>query len=249
MSRVMFVVMLFLMCFQGAWAQLPPNIQADYHLMAARNFIKSENYDSAKKEFESILKLNVKVPNDFYFHYGKALIKGRDLESGKKMIEKFTSLTGRNSKLYKPAQELLLAAKNPPPESSEELKMRLRKEFLARRAVFNQEPDRPHSDTHTGKTFKADGKEWQVGQYNIDYRETRSWVRSLDGGWRIPTRVELRSLYNVVGKTSAIGSDSVWADVQDENISKAWGFHFFDRLEYPDCFDYRNFTLRAVAVR
>ncbi len=188
MNRVMMLVMLFLMCFQGAWAQLPPDIQADRHLMSAMKFIESKDYDSAKKEFESIIKLNIKVPNDFYFHYGKTLIKNFDLESGKKMIEKFIALTGRSSEMYKPALELLAEAEDLP--------------------------------------FKADGKEWLVGKQGINWNETQSWINSLGGGWRAPTRAELKSLYNAVGRDSPICSEAVWAEKKDS--SYGWRIMFGD---------------------
>jgi len=245
----MLLVMLFLMCFHGAWAQLPPDIQADRHLMSAMKFIESEDYDSAKKEFESIIKLNIKVPNDFYFHYGKTLIKGRDFESGKKMIEKFIGLTGRSSEMYKPALELLSEAENPPPESAEKINKRLEEADLARKAEVSRNPDWPHSDTNTGKTFKAAGKEWQVGQYNINWKETRSWVRSLGGGWRIPTRAELKSLYSAVGRTSAIGWDWVWAEREDDDSSSAWGIFFTNGYEFSRSIGFRYYDCRAVAVR
>lgn len=108
-------------------------------------------------------------------------------------------------------------------------------------------PEVPHSDFRTGKSFKAVGREWFVGQCNITWTETKMWIESQGGGWRNPTRAELKLLFHSVGKSSAIGDDWVWAEKEDS--SSAWHIDFDDGYESSISIDDRFYSYRAIAVR
>jgi len=144
---------------------------------------------------------------------------------------------------------LLGEAENSPSESEKRLE-RLAEEENRRKEEVRRNPGRPHSDEYTGQKFKAAGKEWLVGKYNICWKETQEWIKGLKEGWRTPNRDDLRSLHNSVGKTSVIDAIHwtwVWAEKKDSSL--AWQFDFGDGFELPFPLDYRHFFIRAVAVR
>ncbi|MBF0546053.1 MAG: hypothetical protein HQM08_16535 [Candidatus Riflebacteria bacterium] len=95
--------------------------------------------------------------------------------------------------------------------------------------------------------FQACGKEWRVGGRNFSWYEAEVWICTLGGGWRSPTREELKELYNNVGKNSPIKDEWVWAE--PKSTTSAWNFHFYsgDENWYSNYF--RSSRNRAVAVR
>lgn len=122
-----------------------------------------------------------------------------------------------------------------------------REESLMRQDEISQNPQVPHSDFRTGKRFKAKGREWLVGQFNITWTETKRWVDGLAGEWRVPSRAELRLLHNSVGATSFIGKDLVWAEIKDHE--SAWFIFFRNGIEDSYPIRFRHIVNRAVAVR
>lgn len=82
--------------------------------------------------------------------------------------------------------------------------------------------------------------EWFVGpDKNTNWNEYEKWIENLDvdgGGWRMPTRDELKSLYKKgAGKrnmTSLLKTTGrfVWSG-QTKGSSGAWGFNFFNESE------------------
>ena len=103
-------------------------------------------------------------------------------------------------------------------------------------------------DASTGVISDAEtGLEWLVGpDCDTDYAGALAWVASLSGvsggGWRMPTVVELRTLYQ--WGVGARNMDSgfvttgwwVWGEPRDE--SSAWGFDFL--FGYEDWADRDN---------
>ncbi len=132
-------------------------------------------------------------------------------------------------------------------QSKESLEQRLEREGKERFAAVGVAGEKAISDQYTGKTFKAIGKEWRVEQYNISWTETQSWISSLGDGWRAPTYVELKALYDSVGMTSAIGNDVVWGEQNDSKT--AWRIDFRNGEETSLPIAFRSFFTRAVAVR
>ena len=101
------------------------------------------------------------------------------------------------------------------------------------------------------------GLEWLVGpDKDTTWDEAKSWVESLSvdgGGWRMPTRDELSSLY-----TKGVGSQNmspllkttggfVWTD-ETVSSSYAWGFCFEIGDAYWPLRTYSD-TARGFAVR
>jgi len=96
------------------------------------------------------------------------------------------------------------------PSDTDELINRLEEEQQDRIDIMMNDHEIPYSDMHTGKLFKTCGKEWLVGKYNTDWKETKEWVDSLGNGWRMPCHSEVDLLFKTRGRTTEIGWDMVW---------------------------------------
>ncbi len=102
-------------------------------------------------------------------------------------------------------------------------------------------------------TDSKNGHEWQVyADKDINWKEAKKWVRSLEGEWRMPFLPELRELYEAGVNSNNWGCFQntgywVWSS-QVEGLSSAWFFNFFYGTE-----DYYNRsddgTIRVFAVR
>jgi hypothetical protein len=128
-------------------------------------------------------------------------------------------------------------------------------------AAFIKDRQSPHerfvrSDTGVVED-KYLGLEWVVGpKKDTTWDEAKSWVesRTVDGdGWRMPTRNELRSLYqegalsNHISPAFKTYCRFVWTG-EKVGPAYAWGFCFASGQEFwPRC-DYSQGT-RAFAVR
>lgn len=89
---------------------LPPKIQVDRQMMAAKNHLLNEKYQQAANAMERILHLHVNVPNDFYFHYGNTLLKAGNALEAIKMLERYLIRSGKTSTYYDHALSLLAEA-------------------------------------------------------------------------------------------------------------------------------------------
>ncbi|NVM22642.1 MAG: DUF1566 domain-containing protein, partial [Desulfobacterales bacterium] len=102
------------------------------------------------------------------------------------------------------------------------------------------------------------GLEWYAGpDKNTNWNEAKSWVENLTvdgGGWRMPTRKELRSLYEKVAgtrnMTPLLKTTGWWVwSGETKGSSSAWFFYFRNGFEN---WSYRSTSydgLRAFAVR
>ena len=111
---------------------------------------------------------------------------------------------------------------------------------------------------HSGIIFDIQNRlEWYVGpDKNTNWNEAKSWVASLNvggGGWRMPTRAELKSLYQKkVGprKMDPVFKTTGWWVWSGEakDSSSAWLFDF--NYGYEDWNFHSNYYYgRAFAVR
>ncbi|MGD2149065.1 MAG: DUF1566 domain-containing protein [Desulfobacterales bacterium] len=104
---------------------------------------------------------------------------------------------------------------------------------------------------------KNTGLEWIVGpDRDTDWYDAKKWVENLkiaDGGWRMPARKELRTLYQrrvgarnmtILLKTSGLW---VWSG-ETRGSSLAWGFGFSVGYEYWENRDVSR-GARAFAFR
>lgn len=100
--------------------------------------------------------------------------------------------------------------------------------------------------------------EWYAGpDKDTDWHEAKSWVENLTvagGGWRMPTREELETLYfrgagehNIMPLLKTTGY-WVWSG-ETKDSSSAWGFAFNLGREYWDSRERSTYFLRGFAVR
>ena len=114
---------------------------------------------------------------------------------------------------------------------------------------FSLDADRVISDAKTNL-------QWLPGpDRDTNYSQAEEWVVSqtgAGGGWRMPTRDELQTLYDpscdfhISPVFKANGQRWVWAEPRDS--SSAWRFGFNDGDAYWSSRDY-SFNLRVFAVR
>lgn len=103
------------------------------------------------------------------------------------------------------------------------------------------------------------GLQWvPAGNWEMTHYEAEKYVSHLSlagGGWRLPTRAELRSLYDasepgLVDPRFRASGKLVWTSELDADPSLAWYFNFYSGGEFtytrnPNC----NFYFYALAVR
>jgi hypothetical protein len=112
----------------------------------------------------------------------------------------------------------------------------------------------------TGVVYdKKTGLEWYAGpDRNTTWNEAKAWVESLEvagSGWRMPTREELRTLYNKGAEdrnmTPLLKTTGWWVwSGETRDSSSAWGFGFGSGREGWHARDYsypysRGFTVRS----
>ena len=85
------------------------------------------------------------------------------------------------------------------------------------------------------------GLEWYAGpDKNTNWNEAKSWIENLNvagGGWRMPTRKELKYLYQkgvgIRNMTPLLKTTGWWVWTSEtKGSSSAWGFHFIHGGEY-----------------
>lgn len=99
-----------IVCYLAAPAfALPPEVEADRYLMAAKQEMLAENYDGARDYFKKVVALNVALPDAFYYQYGKVLLKAGDSADAKTQFEAYINKAGRGGKYYVKAMEGIIA--------------------------------------------------------------------------------------------------------------------------------------------
>jgi hypothetical protein len=105
---------------------------------------------------------------------------------------------------------------------------------------------------------KETGLEWYVGpDRDTTWYKAESWVKNLTvdgGGWRMPTKKELKSLYNKgAGQrnmTPLLKTTGWWVwSGEIKGSSSAWGFYFSHGREYLYSRDSYYYGERGFAVR
>lgn len=92
--------------------RLPPEIQADIIISAAKKDILAGKWKDAVQGLENALKLGVKLPGEFYFHYGKALFKIGNYDESLSSLTSYLTLIGREGEYYEEAVTLVVDARN-----------------------------------------------------------------------------------------------------------------------------------------
>ena len=94
--------------------QLPPEIQADRHLLEAEKEIRERDFKGAKTSLDRILSLQVhhdlELPAEFFFRYAEVSNRLSLYEEAIQFVTKYLTLAGRAGQYYRAALELLSEA-------------------------------------------------------------------------------------------------------------------------------------------
>ena len=92
-------LLLALTLSSGAWA-LPPQIEADRLAMQGKTALDAGDYDTAVQSFERMAALNIKVPDSFYYHSGRAYSGVKKWDKARAAYEKYLNQAGTRGKYY-----------------------------------------------------------------------------------------------------------------------------------------------------
>jgi len=82
---------------------LPKEILADKYLIGAKTSIDKQNYQAANEYFEKIVALDITLPDDFYFQYGKNALATKEYDKSLKYINLYLEKAGNTGKYYRDA--------------------------------------------------------------------------------------------------------------------------------------------------
>lgn len=82
---------------------LPKEILADKYLIGAKTSIDKQNYQAANEYFEKIVALDIALPDDFYFQYGKNALATKDYSKSLEYINLYLEKAGSGGKYYRDA--------------------------------------------------------------------------------------------------------------------------------------------------
>lgn len=97
-------VLLALMLSAPVWA-LPPQIELDRLLLQAKTALDGSDYAVAIDSLEKARALNLKLPETYYFHVGRAYAGAKKWEESRKAYEQYLEQAGAKGKFYKEALE------------------------------------------------------------------------------------------------------------------------------------------------
>ena len=90
--------------------QLPPEIQADRHLLLAERAIEEQDFIAAKAAMDEILELqeqhDLTVPEAFFFRYAEISARLGQYDEALEYVTEYLTLTGQDGEYYREALEL-----------------------------------------------------------------------------------------------------------------------------------------------
>ena len=92
--------------------QLSPDIQVDVLINSAKDDMETERWDEAIISFRKAIDLGIKLPGEFHFLYGKALLKIDNYDDSLSSLSNYLVLEGREGKHFEDAITLIVEAKN-----------------------------------------------------------------------------------------------------------------------------------------
>lgn len=149
-------------------------MEADRLLFSAAKHLGSSE---ATVEFKTIQNLNIELPPEYYYQYGKHLYWTGNLAEAKNIIEKYLEKAGRKGQFYRDALEVKTSI--------------LKEEKRLSRFVSNG--DDTVTDVETGLMWAANPPEKELLK-----QDAEEYCNNYQGGhhadWRLPTYEELVSL-------------------------------------------------------
>lgn len=101
MQKILLITLIFIMPLM--LHALPKEILADKYLIGAKTSIDKQDYQKANEYFEKIVALDIALPDDFYFQYGKNALATKEYDKSLKYINLYLEKAGNTGKYYKDA--------------------------------------------------------------------------------------------------------------------------------------------------
>jgi len=102
-------------CMPVVFAQdkeMSPDIQADMLINSAKNDMEAARWVDAIKSFEKAMDLEINLPGEFHFLYGKVLLKTGNYDNSLSSLSNYLTLVGRDGKHFEATITLIVEAKN-----------------------------------------------------------------------------------------------------------------------------------------
>ncbi len=197
---------------------LPPEMEADRLLILAAKYTDQGKNDAAAAEFQKILDLKTKLPDDFYYQYGRHFYAIGQLKKAGENVETYLKKAGTKGQYYRQALQMLTAIEQ-------------RQKKLSR---FVNHGDATVTDTKTGLMWAA-----RDNGGDINWQNARAYCQRYSGGghtdWRMPTQDELAGLYDPEDKnrhgyhvTELIGISACCPWASETRGSEAACFRFYN---------------------
>jgi formylglycine-generating enzyme required for sulfatase activity len=91
---------------------LSPEIQLDLLINSAKSDMNAERWEDAVKSFEKAKNLEINLPGEFHFLYGKVLLETGNYDDSLSSLSNYLTLVGREGKHFEDAITLIVEAKN-----------------------------------------------------------------------------------------------------------------------------------------
>ncbi len=82
-------------------------VRMDKLIISAKEKIVAERWEEAVKDFAKVMRVGVKLPDEFYFHYGLALFRTGDNNKSLVSLKRYLEFAGEKGKYYKKALALV----------------------------------------------------------------------------------------------------------------------------------------------
>jgi sulfatase modifying factor 1 len=96
----------------SAWA-LSPKLEAKKNWLGAEKALEQEDYSKAISYLEKMKSLKVKLKPEYYFQYGRSLVKSGKFKEGLKLLNSYIEKAGDEGEYVEWALELMNEAENP----------------------------------------------------------------------------------------------------------------------------------------
>jgi len=169
---------------------LPPAVEADRLILSASAKMNNKEYEEAGQELDKVKSLNIELPVDYYFQYGRYLAATKQAVEAKKNLETYLDKAGKEGKFYSFALEIYSYV-----EANEKRWAEEKAALEKRLARYKDHGDGTVTDTQTGLMWAA-----RDNGGDINWQSARDYCQNYKGGghsdWRMPTRDELAGLYD-----------------------------------------------------
>jgi hypothetical protein len=228
---------------------LPPEMEADRLLLSAETKLDKKDYGAAGLDLEKIRALNIKLPVDYYYQYGRYLGISRQAAEAKKNLEIYLDKAGKEGKYYDSALKWYTYLEENEDKWSEE-----NKAAEARAARFKDNGDGTVTDLQTDLMWAA-----KDNGYNISWADAKAYCENYTAGgysdWRLPTQDELVGLYDknintkfhIISIINLTGSDQ-WAS-ETKSTPMAAEAAYFNFQVGKGFWTYQTYVYRALPVR